>query len=56
MDTLVITLIIVLIALPCYLGLKKIASMFGSKNECGCGSNKCQCQSKANSSKGQLRP
>lgn len=41
MDNLIIGLIIALIVLPFYFGLKKIAAMFGSKNSCGCGKSDC---------------
>lgn len=43
MDNLIIGLIIAVIALPFYFGLKKIAAMFGSKNSCGCGKSDCGC-------------
>ena len=43
MNNLIIGLIIAVIALPFYFGLKKIAAMFGSKNSCGCGKSDCGC-------------
>lgn len=37
--------VIILIALPCYFGLKKMFKTASGKGGCGCGSESCGCKS-----------
>lgn len=54
MDNLIIGLIIAVIAIPCYLGLRKIVAMFSTQNSCGCGKSDCGCKSGSKSNSNSL--
>ncbi|WP_303960889.1 hypothetical protein [Succinatimonas hippei] len=47
MDTLIIAVIVILVMIPCFLGLRRIFGTFtGKSSTCGCSGNECHCNDK----------